>query len=191
MGTMHTHKINDTKAARRNEASVDMFDGTYSFCDLCRKEYKSKNCCTRVVPVGQVTSPVLLPDEIVQIESYTGINRSVFSVEQNTHNNDVRIMKVDHSGCHFCHNGDCAIYAVRPADCRIFPLDIMEKKDGSLVWIAYTKACPVRFDVETCLSEAKHILPRLINHVREYARASSPWMSGEPYLELGPVEMCE
>jgi hypothetical protein len=64
----------------------------------------------------------------------------------------------------------------------------MEKQDGVLVWIAYSNTCAMPFDAAVCLEQAKRMLPQLKDNILEYARADAPWMSGESYVELGPVE---
>jgi len=163
-----------------------IFDGTYSFCAECRKE---DNCCVRVTPNGRISRPVLFTEDVERIEQYTGNDCSTFSTGHNSFKRGLKVMKADNNGCYFCRSGECAIYLVRPLDCRLFPFDVMEKDSGSLVWIAYTKTCSVAFDIFACLEQAKCLLPQLKNKILDYARADAPWMSGEPYVELGTIEI--
>ncbi len=44
-------------------------------------------------------------------------------------------------------NGQCEIYEDRPIDGRLFPVDIREERDGTLVWIVYTRLCPAGLEV--------------------------------------------
>ncbi len=169
-------------------SEVDTLDGSYSFCNLCRKD---GNCCVRVSPGGSIGNPVLLSEDVEKIEQHSGISRDAFSTCSDRIEHGTRVMKSDSKGCHFCENGNCAIYPVRPLDCRLFPIDVMEKSNGDVVWIAYTATCPVAFDIAACLEQAKNLLPRLQGKLLEYARANAPWMSGEPYVELGLVEFVE
>lgn len=169
-------------------SKVDTLDGSYSFCSLCRKD---GNCCVRVSPGGSIGNPLLLSDDVERIERHVGIPRDTFSSGSDHIEHGIRVMKSDSNGCHFCKNGNCAIYPVRPLDCRLFPIDIMEKSNGAVVWIAYTATCPVAFDVAACLNQAKNLLPQLQGQILEYARANAPWMSGEPFVELGPVDFVE
>ena len=70
-------------------------------------------------------------------------------------------MRAGKGGCHFYTEGRCAIYHVRPLDCRLFPLDIIEVGEHKFVWIAYTRFCPVKFDAFELLEQAKHLIPQL------------------------------
>lgn len=48
---------------------------------------------------------------------------------------------LDHDRCTFLDTqGRCKIYDIRPLDCRLFPLDIIEK-DGEYYWCVFT-TCP-------------------------------------------------
>lgn len=177
--------MNSEKILNIDKAKVSpAFNGTYSFCNKCRK---SLNCCVRVVPNGRISAPILFREDIERIEQYTGHNRRNFSIANHELKHATRIMKFNPQGCRFCYNGNCLIYAVRPLDCRLFPIDIVEKSKGSFAWIVYTGVCPIAFDVVECLEQAKNLLPQLIDKVSDYANADSPWMLGEPYIELDPV----
>ena len=165
------------------KASLDTLDGTYSFCARCPSH---SNCCVRVKPNGQISPPILLGEEIAAIAKHSNESPEAFS-ETREGSDETRAMKPSHHGCYFYRDGKCSIYQVRPLDCRLFPIDIMEKSNGSIVWIAYTQVCPVKFDIASCLEKAKRLLPELRNYVREYARAEAPWMTGEPYVELETI----
>ena len=84
-------------------------------------------------------------------------------------------------GCAFFANGQCEIYEDRPIDCRLFPVDIREERDGTLVWIVYTRLCPAGFDRTGLLEHAERLLPALQGHAREYARVDTRGMDAEPF----------
>ena len=84
-------------------------------------------------------------------------------------------------GCAFFANGQCEIYEDRPIDCRLFPVDIREERDGTLVWIVYTRLCPAGFDRTGFLEHAERLLPALQGHAREYARMDTRGMDAEPF----------
>ena len=77
--------------------------------------------------------------------------------------------------------GNVKIYEDRPIDCRLFPVDIREERDGTLVWIVYTRLCPAGFDRTGLLEHAERLLPALQGHAREYARVDTRGMDAEPF----------
>ena len=160
--------------------------GTYSFCRECPT---SKTCCCRVKPGGHVDQPVLYPKDVTAIEKYIGKEACFFSSALKEGKAKERIMDTGSRGCFFFQRGKCAIYPVRPLDCRLFPFDIMEREDGQLVWIVYTRLCPVGFDPYHELNEAIRLLPELHTNIVSYARINVPGMDKEPYLELGKVQV--
>ena len=84
-------------------------------------------------------------------------------------------------GCAFFANGHCEIYEDRPIDCRLFPVDIREERDGTLVWVVYTRLCPAGVDRTGLLEHAERLLPALQGHAREYARMDTRGMDAEPF----------
>lgn len=91
---------------------------------------------------------------------------------------------MDGKGCHFNVNGRCQIYEVRPLDCRLFPFDIVEKPNSDLVWVVYTKLCPVKFDYRPSYENLKHFFDLPEPMARAYARANAPGMEKQHYIEL-------
>lgn len=164
---------------------VNLFEGSYSFCRQCKKE---ENCCVRISPSGIIGNPILFKEDIKRIEKYTKIKQELFSINCSDSNLNIRMMKSTDKGCKFTRTGHCTIYPVRPLDCRLFPIDIKEKNNNQLIWIAYTAICPVSYNILECLEQAKVLLPFLKKNIREYARANAPWMHKEPFVELGPIE---
>jgi len=166
--------------------SFNKYEGSFSFCKMCQKDI---NCCVRITPGGRIGNPILFKEDINRIEKFTKNDKNTFSNVPLDSNSVIRSMKSNENGCHFSQKGDCTIYPVRPLDCRLFPIDIKEKIDGSLIWIAYTAICPVTYDIQKCWGHAKLLLPYLKNNIKEYARANAPWMHDEPFVELGNIEL--
>ena len=107
----------------------------------------------------------------------------------NNRGSGARLMRTGKGGCHFYREGKCAIYRVRPLDCRLFPLDIIEVEEHKFVWIAYTRFCPVEFDPFELLEQAKHLIPQLGDNIVSYARAETPGLDKEPYIEVCDVHI--
>lgn len=160
------------------------WEGTFPFCAHCPA---AKNCCSRVRPGGPIHTPLLLPSDVQRIESFTGESVDSFCTALASEDTRRRWMRSGANGCHFFRDEKCAIYAVRPLDCRLFPFDIIEKRDGGFVGIAYTRLCPVEFDARTAWHKAKRLVPLLGNDLLVYAQAETPGLDQEPYIELGDV----
>ena len=168
-----------------SRAQPGIHEGTYSSCAGCAKE---TNCCARVRPRGRIDCPVLFPRDVEAIERFTGKTPDVFSSRRRGTRSPARFMRADSRGCFFYRGNTCTIYAVRPLDCRFFPLDIAEEYPGGrLVWIVYTGLCPVDFDPRPCLEEAAKVSSWLGKHARDYAAIGVPRMDKQPYVELDYV----
>ena len=159
--------------------------GTYGFCAKCAS---GSNCCSRVTPSGEIDPPVLFSSDVEAIEQFTGKRADSFSNLKDVATRSERVILLGSKGCFFYRDGKCSIYAVRPVDCRLFPVDIIEKPDGRLVWIAYTSLCPVSFDPRAQLDHARRLLPLLGENVRAYARMETDALDRASYVELGDVE---
>ena len=168
----------------RHPLSLSARDGTFDFCSRCPAH---ANCCSRVKPGGEVETPILFPDDIKAIEEDTGKKAGQFS--EGRQGNAALWMRSGEAGCYFYQSGSCAIYEVRPIDCRLFPMDLWEKRDGRVMLIAYTRLCPVQFDPKQYLRHAEYLLRRLGHNVKSYARAAAPGMEHEPYIVLGEVKV--
>ena len=176
---------NDTRLRVVNSPMSES-DGTYSFCANC----PTSACCSKVRPGGRIDSPILFPGDVRAVERFTGESADRFSVSKNGKNHSERLMRTgSQSGCYFYRDGKCAIYHVRPLDCRLFPFDIIEKSDGRLVWIVYTRLCPTEYDHHAYFEQAKKLLPRLGSNLHTYARAETPAMEKEPCIELEEVDL--
>ena len=161
-------------------------DGTYSFCAKCPS---NGNCCSRVRPGGRIDPPLLFDKDVRQIKRFVEQSAHSFSTPASNHGRGARQMRAGRGGCHFYTEGRCAIYHVRPLDCRLFPLDIIEKLEHKFVWIAYTRFCPIKFDALELLEQAKRLIPQLGDNIVSYARAETPGLDKEPYIELCDVHI--
>lgn len=162
-------------------------EGTYSICGPCPAH---KNCCTRVHRGGSIDLPVLLPDDVSQIEAATGLPSSEFSSSEPSNTGiPIRRMETAENGCFFYRDGRCSIYDVRPIDCRLFPFDIEEQPDGRLFWVAYTDLCPVEHDPRAYFEHVRPLLGPLRKHIRAFARVLAPGMKQQARIVLGEVEV--
>lgn len=115
--------------------------GTFNLCSNCVNAKAS--CCSNPA----VDSPMLLPNEVLEIAKSTNIESSKF-VEKidfalmhndNTLKSLYQMKRQDNSAaCYFYKNCKCSIYDIRPIDCRIFPYDIKLEKDGNYYLVYYT-----------------------------------------------------
>ena len=154
-------------------------DGTLAFCASCPA---SNNCCSRVRHGGAVEAPVLLGEETHRIAKRTGQKVTAFSRDLG---DGIFRQVLSETGCAFFANGRCGIYEDRPIDCRLFPVDIFEQDDGRLVWIVYTRLCPMGIDRAGLLDHAERLLPALEGRARGYARVEARGMDAEPYEMIG------
>ncbi|MBT4049504.1 MAG: hypothetical protein HOB18_08195 [Nitrospina sp.] len=155
--------------------------GTYSFCQKCPS---SGNCCSRVKRNGSVDAPVVFDSDMEALS----LNSDDYSEVKHYGNYKARAIHTNGDGCYFFQGGKCTVYDRRPIDCRLFPLDIIEK-EGRLIWIAYKNLCPVEFNPEDYLEDAKSLLSELGDNVFLYANLILPGMDKEPYIELEEVEL--
>lgn len=159
--------------------------GKFEFCAGCGA---SENCCVRTrTGLGRVASPPLLENELVLIASRCGRDSSEFSEQAAPFGG--RAVRQTEGGCYFYHAGRCAIYDVRPFDCRIFPFDIREI-EGRLHWIVYTTLCPVAFEPFDHFESAKSVLTSMrVSHdeLLRFARHGRETMGSHPIRVLEPV----
>ena len=102
------------------------------------------------------------------------------------------LMKTNKNACIFFDstNGKCGIHAVRPVDCRLFPLDI-QKVDGKYYWIMYNyKHCKLDDeDQSQLLAYRSKALSLLGNEIKDYATFPIPGMAKLPREIIGEVEV--
>lgn len=165
---------------------IDRFEsiGTFDFCRSCTGQ---QTCCTRVKRGGDIEAPLLCLDDVLAIQAGTGLPAEAFSVETSP-NDSIRWMLAGENGCHFYRGGKCEIYSARPIDCRLFPFDVRENKEGELVLIVYSSLCPVGFDAAQYVGHAKNLLTHLGPDIWAYARAPVPGMLEKPHVVLGTIK---
>lgn len=149
---------------------------TTSPCGTCATCF----CC-------ELEPAALLPSDITRISSRTGVAASEF-VDRSGGPLAMPVLRfVDGARCYFLDTSTrrCRIYEVRPLDCRLFPLDVIEE-GGAVLLIRYrTNHCG--FDsvpTPVLLRKAEKILPQLsVDAValQRFARHANP---GGPFSRL-------
>ena len=129
-------------------------------------------------------APVLLSSEASLVAGR--LNQSTEEFSRNVGDGVFRQIRSE-DGCAFFVGGRCQIYEDRPIDCRLFPVDIREQDDGTLIWIVYTRLCPSGLDRSGLLDHAERLLPALEGHARAYARVEALGMDAEPYEVIGTL----
>ena len=164
-------------------------NGSLDACKAC----SGIKCCGNIRRGGTIEPPFLCRHDIRQIESFTGLNQSLFTDAwlNAATGNTVFFMKIsDEHTCFFLdpEEGKCRIYAVRPVDCRLFPLDI-EKTEEGYHWIQYNyKYCHLTGRDKRWLSKYKDIAIRIFGEeIQDYATISVPGMERMGYEVLCPV----
>lgn len=122
--------------------------GTFNLCHNCVNA--KATCCSNPA----VDSPMILPNEALEIQKATNTEISDFAKEIDfaTMYNDKALKSLyqmkrqsDSSACYFYKNCKCSIYDIRPIDCRIFPYDIKLEKDGNYYLVYYlTDNCEIK-----------------------------------------------
>lgn len=104
------------------------------------KECSGLDCCG-INSQGTFIGPAYLTRyDIRMIEKFTGISRDTFCQTRinPATGNTVFFLKIVNNRCIFLDHcgGLCQIHAIRPIDCRLFPLDI-HKINQKFFWVMY------------------------------------------------------
>jgi Fe-S-cluster containining protein len=157
----------------------------------CRECPSAKVCCTVATQGGQIESPYLLEGDINAIAEALRTPPETF-VERRmnlvTRNEIAFVKSKTVQGCRF-HNPDtgrCEIYAVRPLDCRLFPLDIAYI-NGGYHWILWEYCVLAEDDLQELLKFGQSLLPLLGDSLRDYATAPLPGMARTSFSIIGPI----
>lgn len=114
--------------------------GTFNLCHNCVNARST--CCSNPA----IDSPMLLPNEALEISKATNIKVSDFAKQvdfESMHGDNTlkRLYQMrrqqNSSACYFYKDCRCSIYDIRPIDCRIFPYDIKLEKDGNYYLVYY------------------------------------------------------
>lgn len=160
--------------------------------DTCRRCSGIK-CCGNIRRGGALEPPFLSRYDLRQIERFTGLKKTLFAetwLNPST-GNTIFSMKIgkDHK-CFFLdpEEGKCRIYAVRPIDCKLFPLDI-EKVGDKYYWIQYKyKYCDLTEGDKQWLFNFKDTVVKIFGEeILDYATIRVPGMDKIGYDELGQV----
>ena len=155
----------------------ETFSGTYNFCVGCPTKI---NCCTGKT----VDLPVITPEEIKNISTYTGLEKNEFSISTET---SLSKMKSNEEKCYFYHNGRCSIYAFRPIDCRLYPFDVLKESNGEFFLISYTNACPKPINIMSYIDTAKSLLSHLGRYLSEFAEHNALYLDRYEFIEIEKI----
>ena len=142
----------------------ELVHGTYQFCTNCHVE--NKVCCCAS---DEIDMPVLLRNEVQQIQSSSIKNRKMKEFSHNIGQTSIRQMKsktCEKDGCTIsaCHFYDidahkCKIYDTRPTDCRLFPFDIKLDPHTNEYWLGYyDELCERNLPDEQVMKKYAHTL---------------------------------
>ena len=161
-------------------------EGSFTFCRNCPSMI---NCCTRMKSNSEIDNAIVFNKEISEIEKFSGVKREEFlQAGRYPEDGPYQTLKhVGHAGCYFYKNGRCAIYTVRPLDCRLFPFDIIEDDNGELRWIVYTDLCPVDFDYRPAYEHLRSFFKLSQEVAWAYSEGYAPRMEANCYIELDRV----
>lgn len=164
-------------------------NGALDACKAC----SGIKCCGNIRREGAIEPPFLCGHDIKQIENFTGLDKNLFSDDwlNPSTGNTVFFMKIKRDGkCFFLdpEEGKCRIYAVRPTDCILFPLDI-EKVGEGYYWIQYKyKYCHLTEGDKRWLSSYKETAIQIFGEeIDDYATIPVPGMDKVGYEVLEPV----
>lgn len=157
-----------------------MNSGTFNDCSNCNE---CPDCCSNFL---NIDNPILSLEEIEEIKRMYHVDNFYEMKENGTY-----CLKTNSNGhCVFFMNKDCMIYAKRPADCKLYPYDIIQD-NGSYYLILYKLRCidenvfSSDYEVERILPVVESVLPWIENFTNEsnYER-----MSDLPYKVLKKVK---
>lgn len=159
----------------------------------CRWCNNSSHCCSRVSKSGELPPPFVFPFEVDRIASLAP-NGGALECGRTLASDEVWTLKATERGCVFSVAGACQIYENRPLDCRLFPFDIREGADGSLVWICYERMCGLSEELPAAWAKARALLisaAPTFHDLRNYARYARAQLAPLPFVELGAVDLVE
>jgi Fe-S-cluster containining protein len=160
--------------------------------EACRDCPSSTVCCSVATRGGQIESPFLLPSDVAAIAGALQARPESFvenRVNTVTGNAVSFIRSQQAQGCRFHDRttGHCEIYAVRPLDCRLFPLDIAQI-DGIYYWILWQYCLITDNDLTELLAFGQQVLPLIADSLRDYATVPISGMTKTSYRVIRPLE---
>ena len=148
-------------------------------------------CCTVAARGGPIEPPFLLPTDLAAIAQATRapIKSWVEKRRNPETGNDVPFMRASRDGgCgfHDPRSGRCNIYAARPVDCRLYPLDIA-LIDGSYYWILRRYCDITDADLKNLIAFGEQILPQFRDRLRDYATVAVDGIDSLPFEVIRQV----
>lgn len=193
---METDLLNKSQPYQEESKSC----GTIDACKKC----SGFDCCGIVIEGGIIEPPYLTKYDINQIEQFTGLKLSEFTVKRTNPvtGNEVVIMKtIENEGCIFFdrNKGKCKIYSFRPIDCRLFPLDCRtfpsntNKIELNYYWALYKlKRCNLsKRDIASLLEYKEEITSILEKEVHDFATYPLPEMEKIGFKKLARLKFSQ
>lgn len=152
------------------------------------------NCCGSLCKGGKIEPPFLTKHDLSAIKYFTGMKIEDFSETRiNPYTGkSVFFLKTNKKQCFFFNpdEGKCKIHAIRPVDCRLFPLDI-KKINSHYFWILYSyEHCNLTDEDIPCLLNFRDRAVSILGgELIEYATVPLPGMAKLPQQILGEVRL--
>lgn len=157
-------------------------------CKNCTGMY----CCAISMERKMISPPYLTKYDIDRIKTFTGLDCHIFAKRRrNPHTgNYIFFLKNIQKRCLFFdpQEGRCQVYAIRPVDCCLFPLDV-RKMRGGYYWIIYTPDCCklTTQDYIHLLAYRDQAFYILRDEIHDYATIDTPKLSEMRYKVIDKV----
>jgi Fe-S-cluster containining protein len=178
--------MNILEARQRGE------NGSINRCKSC----SGIDCCGILCEGGEIEPPFLSSYDIEKIEYFSGLKKEQFAEERINPitSHTIHLMKTSpHKGCIFFNNrtGLCDIYAFRPIDCRLFPLDIRFVQ-GRYLWALFKYSrcgSGIEQDLSQLMQYRTEALEILRMDIHDYSTFPVPGMERIGYKLLDEIKL--
>ena len=140
----------------------------FTFCEYCKV---SQKCCRVLKVKGTLSPPLLTTHDKERLVNHLGEGICDFIQYEYDCKSSKHLMFLRthaRGGCLFYRNNKCQIYDVRPLDCRIFPLDILEA-GGHFYWIIYDTFCRQEIECERLVNYGEELIQNYNPDMEEFA----------------------
>jgi len=158
---------------RRFPKQPSTFYGGCRFCQV-------PTCCTKNAKNGMVEPPFITSFDRESLPELHGLQASTIKrANLHTGRTNVYLKPAPHGGCPFYQNGSCVVYARRPLDCRLFPLDLRFRSDEYLLLLYDFPGCKNSIEA-TAINDGIDYFEALAqlfgSELQDYATAEVPGM---------------
>lgn len=167
-------------------------NGSINSCKGC----SGIDCCGVLCEGGEIAPPFLSSYDIQQIEYFSGLKKEQFAMKRVNPitSNVINLMQTSpRQGCIFFNNrtGLCDIYAFRPVDCRLFPLDIRFVQNRYHWALFKYSRCgnDVEKDLSQLIQYSTDALEILRKDIHDYATFPVPGMERVGYKLLREINL--